>query len=85
MTCSDRVAAERLASVDLDQVAVDVGRLIRGEEDSQVGDIVDLAPPLEWDGLGEDLVEVLVVEQLPGQRGLGVGRADAVDADAERK
>jgi hypothetical protein len=63
---SNRVAAEGLAAVDLDEVAVDVAGLVGGEEDGQVGDVVDLASPLERDGVGEDLVEVLVVEQLPG-------------------
>jgi hypothetical protein len=78
---SDRVAAEGFPAVDLDQVAVDVAGLVGGQEHREVGDVLDLAPPLERDGLGEDLVEVLVVEQLAGQRRLGVGGADPVDAD----
>ncbi|MDT7646231.1 MAG: hypothetical protein QOC75_3231 [Pseudonocardiales bacterium] len=64
---SDGVSAEGLAAVDLDQVAVDVAGLVRGEEDREVGDVVDLTPPLERDGIGEGLVEVLVVEKLSCQ------------------
>jgi hypothetical protein len=60
---------------------VDVARLVRGQEHRQVRDVLHLAPPLQRDRLLERLVEVLVVEELPGQRRLGVGRADAVDAD----
>lgn len=32
---------------------------VGGEEHREVGDVLDLSPALEWDGLGEDLVEVL--------------------------
>ena len=79
---SDRVARQRLAAVDADEVAVDVARVVRGEEDRELCDVLDLAPALERDRVGEELVEVLVVEQRPRERRLRVGRADAVDADA---
>jgi hypothetical protein len=60
---------------------VDVAGVVGRQEHREPGDVVDLTPPLERDRLGEDLVEVLVVEQLAGERGLRVGRADPVDAD----
>jgi len=44
-----RVAAERLPAVDLDQISVDVARLVGGQEHRELGDIVHLAPPLERD------------------------------------
>jgi len=45
--------------------------------DGEVGDVLDLTPALERDRLGEDLVEVLVVEQLAGERhGVSLVRGD---------
>jgi hypothetical protein len=65
---------------------VDVAGLVGGEKDGQVGNVVGLAPAFERDGVGENLVEVLVVEvlvveELTRQRGLGVSRANPVDPD----
>ncbi len=77
----DGVAAEGFPAIYLDQVTVDVAGLVGGEEHREVGDVLDLAPALERDGLGKGLVEVPVVEQLPRQGRLGVGRADSVDPD----
>lgn len=79
---SDGVAAEGLAAVDADEVAVDVAGLVGGQEHGETGDVVDLAPALEGYGFDEELVEVFVVEQGAGQGGLGEGGADAVGADA---
>ena len=45
---SDRIAAKCLAAVDADQVAVDVAGLVAGEVQREVGDVVHLAPTLQW-------------------------------------
>ena len=44
----DRVAAERLAAINSDKVAVNIAGSIRYEENREIGDVLDLAPPLEW-------------------------------------
>ncbi|MOA58352.1 hypothetical protein D3C78_1827390 [compost metagenome] len=50
---SDRIARKGFTTIDAYQGAMDIAGALRGQEHSQVGDVIDFTPALERNGFGE--------------------------------